>query len=305
VAENAMKKTWPAVWLTAITWLVVASPSTAQDEGHAVTLWRVAGAQNTVYLLGTIHALRKSDYPLPTAIDAAYDDADALFMELDMDDLDPIATQALVHDLGMLQDGQSLSDILGPELFNQASEYATEINIPLAMLGNAEPWLAAMTIENLLLDRLGFEARLGIEMHLLQKAREDGKSIYGLETELQQMQILDALSPQTQKDMLLQTLSDGADMLPLLDDLIDAWRHGDAEQLAADMLGELEEHPELLRVLVSDRNLAWLVPIEELLQQDKNYLVAVGALHLVGDIGVPTLLQARDYEVVQVRQPDE
>jgi uncharacterized protein YbaP (TraB family) len=262
----------------------------------------VHGERNTIYLLGTIHALRDSDYPLPSAIDAAYDDSAALVMELDMDELDPIATQAMVNDLGMISDGRTLSDVMGPESYDKASEYAAAVNIPLAMLGSAEPWLAAITIENLLLNRLGFNAMLGIEMHLLQKASEDGKTISGLETERQQMEILDGLSLEMQKVMLLQALSEGMDMEPMLDSLIDAWRHGDTARLVDEMLVELEEYPEILAALVSDRNNAWLEQIEELLRHDENYLVAVGALHLVGDVGLPALLRGSGYEVTQVWQ---
>jgi uncharacterized protein YbaP (TraB family) len=284
-----------------VLWLLFAASGAAIAAGHPVSMWQVAGTTNTIYLLGTIHALRETDYPLPSVIDAAYDDADEIFMELDMDDIDPIATQAMVHDLGMISDGRSLSDVMGPELYSEASKYAQAINIPLSMLASAEPWLASITIENLLLNRLGFDASLGIEMHLLQKAQNDRKQIYGLETERQQMGFLDNLSSDMQKTMLIQTLSDGADMQPLLDAMIVAWRHGDTERLTQDLLIEMEQYPELLQALVSDRNLDWVAQIESLLKRDGNILVAVGALHLVGDIGVPELLRKRGYEVQQMR----
>jgi uncharacterized protein YbaP (TraB family) len=142
---------------------------------------------------------------------------------------------------------------------------------------------------------------LGIEMHLVEKARSDGKAIYGLETERQQMEILDSLSLDLQKEMLLQTLADGADMQEMLDNLIDAWRHGDTDRMAGEMLREMQEYPELLTALVRNRNNAWIAPIEELLAGDRNYLVAVGALHLVDDIGVPELLRKRGYTVTQLR----
>lgn len=291
--------------MVSLAWLVFAGPCPAEGASHPITLWQLQGAENTVYLLGTIHALRDSDYPLPSAIYAAYDDVDAIFMELDMDELDPVATQGMVNDLGMIHDDRSLRDILGPDIYREASNYASAIDIPLTMLGSAEPWLAAITVENLLLNRLGFDVSLGIEMQLLQKAQEDGKPIYGLETERQQMEILDGLSLEMQKAMLLQVLADAAGMQALLDDVIDAWRHGDAEQLESDMLLELQEYPEMMQALVSDRNEAWLARIEVLLRGDTNYMVAVGSLHLVGDGGIPALLQARGHHVLQMRQVDD
>src|SRR4249919_539617 len=56
------------------------------------SLWVIQGKQNTVYLLGSIHLLRASE-SIPIEIDAAYRDADTLVMEIDMDDLDPLAAQ--------------------------------------------------------------------------------------------------------------------------------------------------------------------------------------------------------------------
>ena len=72
--------------------LVTLSPAAtfAATDGHPVSLWLAEGAHNRVYLLGSIHALRKSDHPLPSIIETAYDDAESLFMELDMDDLDAV-----------------------------------------------------------------------------------------------------------------------------------------------------------------------------------------------------------------------
>ncbi len=289
--------------IAALALLLVAAHSSATETGHPVSLWKVEGEKNRVYLLGTIHLLRESDYPLPTAIDKAYDDVDAIVMELDMDDIDPFATQAIVSELGLIQDGRSLRDILGPELYKKADEYATAINIPLAMLANAEPWYAAITIDTLLLTRLGFDATLGVEMYLLGKAQADGKPIFGLETERQQMEILDGLSPDMQKTMLLQTLSDSTEMPDTLDDVIAAWKLGDVAIMEQEMLSEMSDYPELLDSLVSKRNDAWVGQIEELLSDDENYLIAVGTMHLVGEIGVPEQLRARGYTVLQQREP--
>ena len=37
-------------------------------------VWMAEGASNRVYLLGSVHLLRRQDHPLPQVIDAAYDD---------------------------------------------------------------------------------------------------------------------------------------------------------------------------------------------------------------------------------------
>ena len=50
------------------------------------SLWVARNGAHKVYLAGTIHLLRASDYPLPRAFDAAYANSTALYFELDYGD---------------------------------------------------------------------------------------------------------------------------------------------------------------------------------------------------------------------------
>jgi uncharacterized protein len=70
--------------------------------------------------------------------------------------------------------------------------------------------------------------------------------------------------------------------------------------MEANMLKDIQNHEELYKTIVVNRNLDWVEQLTELLQDEQNYLVVVGALHLIGDQGVPTLLEQRGYSVVQV-----
>ena len=116
--------------------LGLASASAAGDESrHPVTLWQVEGATNSVYLLGSIHLLRAQDHPLPRAIDAAYGDAEIIVMELDMDDLDPVYTQAAFNEAGVLTDGRTLRDLMGADLYAQAETAAAAADTGTARYG--------------------------------------------------------------------------------------------------------------------------------------------------------------------------
>jgi uncharacterized protein YbaP (TraB family) len=282
---------------------LLALPGYADDTGHPVTLWEVAGAENSVYLLGSIHLLREQDYPLPRIFDVAYADAEVLIMEVDMDDLDPFATQAAFTTYGVLQDDKTLRDLMGEDAYQQAATAADALEIPLEMLNKTEPWYAAMTIEIMMLSRIGFNPALGIEMYMMSKATSDGKPIEGFETIEEQIQFLDGMSLQAQRDMLLSTLTEGAKLTEMMDDLIEAWRRGDVEFLQSGMLDDLEDHPELNKALVTDRNTRWVDRIEGLLDDKDDYLIIVGALHLVGENGVPEQLRANGRSVQQLSEP--
>jgi uncharacterized protein YbaP (TraB family) len=282
---------------------VLAGEAQAADGGHPLSMWQINGLQNRVYLLGSVHLLREQDHPLPSAIYGAYEDAEKIIMELDMDDMDPVAGQVLTNELGLIQDGRTLSDLMGADLYAKAAELAAAVKIPLALLDKSEPWYAAMNVEIMLLMRIGFNPAYGIETHLTELAQSDQKEILGFETMRQQLEFLDRLSPDAQRQMLIQSLSEGAEMPSLMDDMIAAWRTGDVAFLEASLLSDMQDYPELNRIIVVDRNIDWTNQIEELLDDADDYLIVVGALHLIGDNGVPGLLQARGHQVTQLHQP--
>ena len=265
-------------------------------------MWMAEGSNNRVYLLGSIHLLREQDHPLPQIIADAYEDAETLYMELDMDDLDPLATQATINRLGMLEEGISLRDVMGEELYAEAATAASELEIPLEMLERTEPWYAAITVEQLVLARIGFNTAYGVEMHLLRKASSDGKEILGFETLEQQLGYLDGLSLEAQRALLIQTLTESAAIGEIMDDLILAWRSGDIDYLEQTLLADLSGYPELYDTIVADRNRLWVDTIDDLLDDGEDYLVIVGALHLVGKDGVPRLLEQRGIRITQMHE---
>lgn len=282
--------------------ILTAASATADESRHAVTLWQVEGATNSVYLLGSIHLLRAQDHPLPRAIDAAYSDAEIIVMELDMDDLDPVYTQAAFNEAGVLKDGRTLRDLMGEDLYAQAEAAAAAADIPLGMLDQSEPWLAAVTVELMVLYRIGFNPMLGIEMTMTNRATADGKPIEGLETVDEQLGFLDGLPLEAQREMLLQTLTQSAELGDSVEMLISAWRHGDTATLERELLSELEKQVDLHNALIVERNRRWADTIEEWLDDTEDYLVVVGALHLVGNDGVPALLERAGFEIEQLEE---
>lgn len=291
----------PSRFAGALLWLLPVA-ALADSAASPVTMWLAEGASNRVYVLGSIHLLRERDHPLPRIIGDAYADADTLYMELDMDDLDPLLTQATINRLGMLEEGTSLRDVMGNELYAEAASLAAAIEIPLEMLERTEPWLAAITVEQLVLARLGFNAAYGVEMHLLEKASRDGKDILGFETVAQQLGYLDGLSLEAQQALLMQTLTESTAIRAIMDDLILAWRSGDIDYLERTLLDDLSGYPELYDAIVADRNRLWVDTIDALLDDGEDYLVVVGALHLVGEDGVPRLLEQRGVRITQMHE---
>ena len=224
-------------------------------------------------------------------------------MARDMDEIDRRAPQQLFNQSGALREGTTLKDLMGDELYRRAEIAAEASDIPIEMLASSEPRLEAITVEMMSLYRIGFNPTLGVEMTMLSRAVRDGKRIDGLEAVEEQLAFLDGLSLTAQRDMLLQTLEDSAELRESIDEMIHAWRHGDIAFLESGLLDSYEGDDELIDALLTQRNRRWVTQIGEVLDDRDDYLCIVGALHLVGDVGVPRLLAEKGVQIQQLSEP--
>jgi uncharacterized protein YbaP (TraB family) len=271
-------------------------------SAHAeAPVWALKGAHNTVYLAGSVHLLRAKDATLPSAFDRAYADAEALVMEIDLDDLDPAAAQTWMLTNGMFTDGQTLSGVIGQQRFDRVEKEGTRLGLPVEALEQLEPWLVAMTLAQLQYMKLGFDPEQGVEKQLQRKAMQDHKEITGLETLEEQLGLLAGLSATDQAKFLDLTLEEMHEMEGETESLLGAWRTGNAQKLASMLSDEYKVAPSLYRMLIEDRNRRWMPQIEKLLKGDKDYLIVVGALHLVGNGGLLQLTKAKGFEAKQLQ----
>jgi uncharacterized protein len=264
-------------------------------------VWAIKGAKNTVYLAGSVHLLRVSDSKLPAAFDKAYADSAALVMEIDMDDLNPAEAQGLMLEKGIYTGDETLSDVVGKARFDKLDKKAGEMGIPSEALERFQPWMAAMTLAELQLAKLGFDPNSGVEKQITTHAMADRKEITGLETLNEQLGLLADLPPADQIKFLDLTLEEMEEMKGETDALLAAWRTGNAAKLANILSEEYGVAPGLYSTLVTDRNRRWVPQIERLLKADKNYMVVVGALHIVGKNGLLDLLKAEGFSSRQLQ----
>lgn len=203
-------------------------------------LWTVEGRQNTVYLLGSVHVLRPGDAALPAAAERAFEDAEQLVMEIDLDDpgSDPLSMAAQMQQAAMLPKGQTLKGVLGND-FESINREARKSGLDLGMLDAFAPWFVAVAVLDLELAKRGFSPEFGIEQTLAARAIEEHKSIEGLETAAQQFQMLADMPLPQQKQFLVMTLDESAQLDSELEGLLRAWRSGDTEALAQLLAGEM------------------------------------------------------------------
>jgi uncharacterized protein YbaP (TraB family) len=280
-------------WAALLTLLLPAGLAAADPAA-----WRVTGPRGgELTLLGSMHVLRPSDHPLPPSVDALIDRAELIVMEIDLDDVDGAAQQRTILSTAMLPQGTVLADVVDAGVYRLVGEATRELGIDLRLLETFEPWFLAITLLDQGLRRLGFQGEQGIEQYVLGRSRQLRKEIVGLETLEFQIGIFDALPPAQQQAMLEQTLAELDEAAAVLGDMVQAWRDGELETLAAELLDEFDAFPGLYDTLVTKRNNAWVPTLETMLADGRRHLVVVGALHLVGPNSVVDLLRARGLTV--------
>jgi uncharacterized protein YbaP (TraB family) len=284
--------------------ILVAASSAALlclPSAAAPAAWRIAGENGgEIALLGSMHVLRASDYPLPPIVDELYARADTLVMELDLDDPNLASQQVVLVEAATLPEGKALRDVLDPALYGLAQQRAVALGFDLRLLDRTEPWLVAIALLDVGMQRIGFDAQRGLERYLAGKAAANHKEIVGLESLAQQIGIFADLSADDQAAMLEQTLRELEGAEAVMSELVSAWRDGQLDRLSETLFADFADFPELYEKLVTRRNAAWIVELERMLGDGRKYLVVVGALHLVGPDNVIERLGARGHRAVRV-----
>lgn len=264
----------------------------------SAVLWSIRGQHNTVYLAGSMHFLPDGE-PLPPALLAAYREAERLVMELDMDDVDPDEVQMVTLQQGMLPQGRTLEQELGVATFERVKTEAAQLGVDATLLQGMRPWLAALTLTQLQLMKLGWSSDAGIEQRFVRMAKDDRKEISGLESLSLQIGLLASLPADLQRQFVLYSVDDADAMPREIEQLVQSWRGGDLTRLE-DLLNDgLRKYPALYEPLTVARNRRWLSSLEPLLKERDDYLVIVGTAHLVGRDSVVDLLRRKGITVTR------
>lgn len=274
------------------------APDAQAPAGHH-SLWRVHGLHNSVYLLGSVHFLKPTDYPLPAAIPAAYSNCPVVAFETDLGQMQEPAKQKELLEKARLPAGETLRQQLTPDTFQKFKNHLHDSGFPGDIFNTLKPAVAAMTLELLEMEKLGFNPDYGVDQHFYQRARSDGKKILALETVDFQIDLLTAISAEQGERLMKTTLEEIDDTKRQLNEMISSWRTGNAGGLEKLLLHALANEPALEKRMLTDRNRRWLPHVEEWARGTQNVMVIVGAGHLVGTNGVVSLLTRQGWTVDQ------
>jgi uncharacterized protein YbaP (TraB family) len=275
--------------------LLVAISQADTDKSHGL-LWEISkSGQQPAYLFGTIHSEDSAVVELPAPVRQAFDASNSVVLEMLMD-----AEAMIFSSTAMLMlDGRSLSDVLGMPLYKQVAEAIASRGIPELVLNRMKPWAAAITLS---MPATGTGQVL--DLVLYQDALQRNKSVYGLETIQEQLDVFDSMSEEDQVTLL----KDAVDNFPELDamhaELLAAYMQRDLGGLlaineVAMQAGDQRLAKDFQRRVIDERNHRMAERMQPYLQQGKAF-VAVGALHLPGEEGLLNLLEQQGYTVRRV-----
>lgn len=260
-------------------------------------MWLVADDDTRIYLLGTMHALPRGTDWHGGKVAAAIATADELVMELSPAQaaaagpaFQKLAPRTAPLPIDARLRGKALANYRALE--DSGDEFG----------GDAlDDWAIVVLIGQRVADNAGLEHASGVERGLTEKFQAAGKPIGGLETARGQLALFERLDPATQRILLTRAAAGADTAMAEVTALTAAWRRGDVPALAAMINEDVETVPEARRTIITDRNRRWSAWARQRMTRPGTVLVAVGAGHLVGTDGVPTLLAADGLTVTRVQ----
>jgi hypothetical protein len=274
------------------------SASYAQEDSKSC-LWSVGNGTATVYLLGSLHFLKSDAYPLAPAIEKAYAASQKVVFETDIGAMADPEIQAKMLAMGVYPENDSLMQHIDRSTKSLLVKKLAQMGLSIENFARFKPWILAVTLSTLELQRLGFQPMYGVDMHFYLRAKKDGKELAHFEPIDYQLNLLGKMAPRQQNAFLHQTLKELEIVGDYAADLSRYWKTGDAQNLHALLFKSFKDHPQIYQRLLIQRNEAWIGKLESMLRGQKNVLVVVGAGHLVGPGGIVAILRENGYQVEQ------
>lgn len=263
-------------------------------------LWKATSTNGTVYIQGSVHLLKSSDYPLDPAIEKAYAKSNVLIFETNLKDMTAPKTQQMIMEKAQLPTGRTLKEELDPDVYSQLSEELVKAGIPIAGVQQFKPWFVSILLMVSRMQVMDLDPNLGLDQYFFRKATDDGKNIVGLETIEFQFSLFDSLSDANQNAYTRYFLKDLEQMETMLPEIMTAWKNGDIKTIDNIFREGFKEYPGMYEKFLTDRNKLWVEEIAKMTRPDSIHMVVVGSAHLAGAQGLIELLKTRGYAVEQL-----
>lgn len=251
--------------------------------------WLAKKGATEYMIIGSVHVGDESMYPLPKALTQHLDQSSGLIIEADVRNTTgstypPVSTRT--------------KDVLDKVQRQHLIDIAKDLQIAETQLLNAPPWNTALMIQLALVNKLGYVADEGVDMHLISLAEKKHIPVISLESVQFQIDLITG-QPDGGKEMLLSSINEYDAGEALVECLIESWKSGDGSMLEEASLTD-KATDEFNQAFLYARNKDWAEKLDTgslLPQKQGRYTVVVGSLHLVGKDNLIDLLTKRGFEI--------
>lgn len=265
--------------------------------GERSLLWKASkNGVPDLWLLGSVHLADSSFYPFPSVIDSALEASTLVAAELDIQQDSTAARTALAMAAkGKLPAGVRLGEVL-PESLNVRVDSLTRAwNIPREIFETFRPWMVAVSLSAVAIERSGLSADYGIDQEILLRAEDLGKKIFSIETPESQIDVFAGESDSLGIEYLASTLDEISEADSLVRGIATAWKCGNVPRLRALLDSDSDVYEEGLYVR---RNVRMAAVADSLAQAHERAFIVIGAAHLVGSgENVLVLLEKMGYQI--------
>ncbi|HEY9201031.1 MAG TPA: TraB/GumN family protein [Gammaproteobacteria bacterium] len=278
--------------------LLRADVQTKQDILHPQgLLWKIERpSQSPSYLFATMHVNHPRVVNLPPPVEQAFRDSRQFVMEM----LLTFQAVGLVSRASFFSDGRTLDNVMQEENYRRLLAVLQQrLQIGESAIRHMKPW----AVFSLLMMPVEQGSAAALDMQLYRRAIQAQKSVAGLETAQEQVDVFDQMSIADQLWLLNQAVSEIEQTDALFPEMLEAYVQGDLAALVQIqqqmMSAESDIDDRLMHRLLTARNQRMAQRMLPYLQQG-NAFIAIGALHLPGQDGVLQLLQQQGYSVAPV-----
>ena len=295
---------------------IVALATTTFLSANAQILYRITSdsQQKPSYIIGTFHLEDGSYLDKIPGANAAIDEVDQVYGELDVKTMTNPDTIAATQAMIMLSGDKTIKDVLTAEQYEKLDKYVesivgTGLSNPalFQQMGKMNPATLEinLSIMSFLKKMPGkFNPNNLLDLSIQQTAIQKGKKTNGLETMDFQTRLLYARPMNEMVDQLMCTIdnNDFYDKQNL--QLLDAYHEHDVEKLLEityqTMGNKCDFTEDYINNLIFNRNSDWANKIPAIVK-DTPTLFVVGAGHLGGEKGVINLLRKAGFKVEGVK----
>jgi len=288
--------------------LLFAGSARAAQKFPKCCVWRVTNAKASFYLVGSIHALSKSDYPLPVPYEVALTNSRRFLFEFDPNK--HLEFEKKFEAAGKYPPGQDIRSKIDPELLAWLRQNIWTVNPDQrrgrrkgarsfeSQFGYKPWWIAQHLVGPVTYSKDSPEH--GLDNYFVDRAAKEKKEIAGLESVDEHIAVLGGLSDRDSEFILRDALDQPANVEKEFSRMHKAWLKGDTDGLWKGDGRLRKQAPWIAARFVDDRNIKWIPRIEAELKTGKPTAIVAGALHFSGPNSVIKLLEKRGYKIEQL-----